>query len=393
MPIQDVLPQIVGKCGGVWPTSSTMKSFLLSILTVVLLCPCASAQECESGRSYDDAREVVSDLQRIVNPNGIQQTYKEKIGGIDQWIYVRGQNASNPIILFVHGGPASPLAPTIWEFQRPLEEYFTVVNYDQRGAGKTYLETDPKTIAESIHIDRYVEDTIEIAQSIRKRFGKDKLILMGHSWGTVIGMKAALKRPDLFGAYVGIGQVINTRENERLSFRYGLDQARKQGNSKAVAELESIAPYPGDRPVTRDRIIIARKWAQYYGGLSAFRDGGAKYFFNAPLLSPEYDCKAMNAIDQGNVFTLEKILPEFLEVDFSAVRKFPIPVILFLGRHDQTTPSAPTAAWLKRVRAPFKQAVWFENSAHMIPWEEPGKMLVIMLRYVRPLATRRHHSQ
>lgn len=365
-----------------------MKPITFLILILVITCSAANSQECPSGKSYDDARDVVRDLQRIVNPNGIQQTYKEKIGGIDQWIYVRGQNTANPMILFVHGGPASPLAPTIWEFQRPLEEYFTVVNYDQRGAGRTYLETDPKSVADSIHIDRFVDDAIEIAQSIRKRYGKDKLILMGHSWGTVIGMKAALKRPDLFRAYVGIGQVINTRDNERLSFGYGLEQARKHGNSTAVAELESIAPYPGEQPITRDRIIIARKWAQFYGGLSAYRDGGAKYFFNAPLLSPEYDCKAMNAIDQGNVFTLEKILPEFLEVDFSAVRKFPIPVIMFLGRHDYTTPSAPTAVWMKRVHAPYKHEVWFENSAHMIPWEEPGKMLVSLLRFVRPLSIR-----
>jgi len=363
-----------------------MKPIILLILLHIVTCSFARAQNCPGGKSYDDEREVVSDLQRIVNPNGIQQTYKEKIGGIDQWIYVRGQNAANPMILFVHGGPASPIAPTVWEFQRPIEEYFTVVNYDQRGAGRTYLETDPASIADSIHIDRYVDDLIEIAQSIQKRFGKRKMILMGHSWGTVISMKASLKRPDLFSAYVGIGQVINTRDNERLSFQYGLDEARKHGNAKAIAELESIEPYPGDQPITRDRIITARKWAQFYGGLSAYRDGGAKYFFNAPLLSPDYDCKAMNAIDQGNVFSLEKILPEFLNVDFTAVRKFPIPVIMFLGRHDYTTPSAPTAAWLKRVRAPYKHEVWFENSAHMIPWEEPGKMLVSLLRYVKPLS-------
>ena len=111
---------------------------------------------------------------------------------------------------------------------------------------------------------------------------------MGHSWGTVIGMKAALARPDLFYAYVGIGQVINTRTNEKLSFEYGLDQAQKANNTEAIREMESIAPYPGDQPITRERIIIARKWPQYFGGLTAYRDD-SKYFFDAPLLSPEYD--------------------------------------------------------------------------------------------------------
>lgn len=363
-----------------------MKSPALALLFLAALCTHASAKECPDGESYKEARGVVRDLQRIVAPAGVQESYKTTIGGIDQWIDVRGQDKSNPIILFVHGGPAAPLIPGIWEFQRPIEEYFTVVNYDQRGAGKTYLETDPESISDTIHIDRYVDDAIEIAEYVRKRYGKDKLILMGHSWGTVVGMKAALKRPGLFHAYVGIGQVINTYDNERLSFQYGLEQARKHDNEEAIAELESIAPYPGDQPITRERIIIARKWPQFYGGMSAYRDGGAKYYYGASLLSPAYDCEAARAIDQGNLFTLGKILPEFLQVDFKVVHEFPIPVVMFMGRHDYTTPSAPTAAWLEQVDAPYKNGVWFEHSAHMIPWEEPGKTLVSLLKYVRPSA-------
>ena len=355
------------------------------LLLLATLCPPALAQD-KPDDLYDRAREVVRDLERIVAPTGIQETYKARIGGIDQWINIRGQDRGNPVILFIHGGPASPLMPTTWEFQRPLEEYFTVVNYDQRGAGKTFLANDPETVADTLHIERYVDDAIEIAEHVRKRLHKDKVILMAHSWGTVVGMGAALERPDLFHAYVGIGQVINVRDNERISFEYGLAQAREHGNAEAVAELESIAPYPGDRPITRERIVIARKWPQFYGGMTAHRDGSAKYFYGASLLSPEYDAADAKAIDAGNVFTLGRILPEFLEVDYKGVREFPIPVLMFMGRHDYTTPSRPTAEWLERVEAPYKRGVWFERSAHMIPWEEPGKLLVSLLDTVRPLA-------
>jgi pimeloyl-ACP methyl ester carboxylesterase len=156
-------------------------------------------------------------------------------------------------------------------------------------------------------------------------------------------------------------------------------------NEAAVKELESIAPYPGDKPITRERIIIARKWPQHYGGLSAYRDA-SRYYFDAPLLSPEYDGAAAAAIDRGSQFTLDKVLPEFLEVDFTEVKRFPIPVIMFMGRHDYTTPSQPTAQWLAAVRAPYKRGVWFENSAHLIPFEEPGKILVSLMTDVRPLA-------
>ncbi|HEX6833672.1 MAG TPA: alpha/beta hydrolase [Rudaea sp.] len=355
------------------------------ILVFLTLTFSGAAHSADPARKYDAARAVVADLDRIVAPHGVQESYKLRIGGIDQWVYVRGQDRDNPIILFVHGGPASPVSPTLWEFERPIEEYFTVVNYDQRGAGRTLLASDPKTIADTIHIPRYVDDAIEIAEAIRARYHAKKLILMGHSWGTVVGMKAALARPDLFYAYVGIGQVINTRTNEKLSFDYGLEQARKTHNSEAIRELESIAPYPGDKPITRERIIIARKWPQFFGGLSAFRSD-SKYYFDAPLLSPEYDEKDAAAIDQGSLFTLEKLLPEFLEVDFTPVKEFPIPVVMFMGRHDYTTPSQPTAAWLDAVKAPSKRAVWFERSAHMILFEEPGKALISLVDDVLPLA-------
>lgn len=364
-----------------------MKAPAVLLLLLASLCPGAHAEDdAQPDAAYASAREVVRDLGRIVAPGGIQETYKARIGGIDQWVNARGQDRDNPVILFIHGGPASPLMPTTWEFQRPLEEYFTLVNYDQRGAGKTFLANNPDVVAGTLHIGRFVDDAIEMAEHIRKRYHKDKLILMGHSWGTVVGMSAALKRPDLFHAYVGLGQVINVRDNERVSFEYGLAQARRHGNAEAVAELESIAPYPGDRAITRERIIIARKWPQFYGGMTAYRDGTAKYFFGAPLLSPEYDEADARAIDAGNRFTLGRILPEFLEVDYKGVRAFPIPVVMLMGRHDYTTPSELTAQWLEKVKAPYKRGIWFERSAHMIPWEEPGKLLVTLLYTVRPIA-------
>ncbi len=362
-----------------------MKRLVSAISLLIAVCAGAGAQECKSQAEYAKAREVIKDLGHIVAPSGVQEAYKTRIGGIDQWINVRGQDKDNPVILFVHGGPASPLIPAIWQFQRPLEEYFTIVNYDQRAAGKTFNETAPESISDTIHIPRYIDDAIEIAEYIKTRYHKDKVILMGHSWGTVVAMGAALKRPDLFYAYVGIGQVISTRENERVSFDFAVAQAKEHNNEKAIKELASIAPYPGDQPITRERIITARMWAQYYGGLSAYRDS-SDYFFNAGKLSPEYNDCDVRAIDEGNLYSLGRLLPEFLNVDYRNVRIFPIPVVMFMGRHDYTTPSVPTEEWLKRVKAPYKRGVWFEHSSHMIPWEEPGKTLVSLLETVRPLA-------
>jgi pimeloyl-ACP methyl ester carboxylesterase len=356
------------------------------ILLFALFAAPAGAAECPSGESYEKARNVVRDLQRIVTPDGVQETYTATIGGIEQWINVRGEDRKNPLMLFVHGGPSSPAMPSLWQFQRPIEEFFTVAHYDQRGAGKTHRHNDPAEVADTLQIERYVDDAIEVAEHLRARHGKDKLVLAGHSWGTLVAMKAALKRPDLFHVYVGMGQVLNTRVNEEVSFQYGLARARAEGNQQAIAELESIAPYPGDQPITRERIILARKWPQHYGGLNAYRDAEQDYYYGASLLSPEYDCADRKAFFDGNLFTLDRVLDPFLAVDLASVREFPIPVVMFMGRHDYTTPSEPTAAWLERVKAPHKRAVWFEHSAHMIPWEEPGRTLIALVEHVRPLA-------
>lgn len=360
-----------------------MKYFFFLLLLVYT--SALHAQTTPAADEYAKGRDIIRDLQTIVTPNGLQESYQVEVGGVQHAVYVRGKDKANPIILFVHGGPASPLSPVMWTFQGTMEEYFTFVNYDQRASGRTYTLNDTAQLGKTLFIDQYVTDAIALAEHVREKYGKRKLILMGHSWGTIISMKAALQRPDLFYAYVGIGQVINTVKNEEVSFAYALRVATEERNEEALKELTSIAPYPGDKPLTRERIVLARKWPQYYGGLSAYRTD-SRQFFAAPLLSPEYTRQEVSAINQGSLFTLEKVLPEFLEVNFDGIKSFPIPVFMFMGRHDYTTPSEPTAQWLAQVKAPKKQGIWFEHAAHLIPLEEPGKMLVSLLEHVRPLA-------
>ena len=331
------------------------------------------------------ARAVVEDLLRIPDPQGVQETYRQRINGVDHWISIRGQDRANPVVLFVHGGPATPSIPSLWQFQRPLEEYFTMVHYDQRGAGKTWREDHSEAVAGTLRIQTYVDDLVAIAEHVRAKLGKRKLVLMAHSWGTIPAMRAAVARPDLFHAYVGVGQVINVRENERISVEYGLAEAKRRGDAEALREIEALLPYPGTGPLTRERIVAARKWPQHYGGMAAYRDATNLWFYGAARLSPDYDADDRAALNAGSLFTLERVLDEFVQVDFTGVRAFPIPVVMFMGRHDYTTPSQLASDWLDAVEAPFKRGVWFERSAHMVPWEEPGKTLVTMLEVVRPL--------
>ena len=147
--------------------------------------------------------------------------------------------------------------------------------------------------------------------------------------------------------------------------------------------MEAIAPYPGDQPITRERIIIARKWAQFYGGLTAYREDST-YFFSAPLLSPEYTA-ATFARSTGQRVLAQPAAGGVPERRLQGRAGVSDSVVMFMGRHDYTTPAQPTDAGWPRLKAPYKQAVWFEHSSHMIPWEEPGKMLLSLVQQRAPI--------
>lgn len=333
---------------------------------------------------YAEARRIVGDVQAQVAPGSVQERHLVELGGVRQWISVRGADRDNPILLYLHGGPAAPMMPASWTFQRPWEDYFTVVQWDQRGAGRSYRENDPDTVAPTLAIDRYVADAVELIDWLRNAYGKRKVVLLGHSWGTVIGMRVLAERPDLLHAYVGIGQIIHPQADEAIGYRYALERAQAEGNREAVAELEALAPYPGD-DLRNGRIDAQRKWVIHYGGHSAYREDSG-YYFRAQRLSPDYDADDRRAIAAGSALTLDRVIGQWPSVDFSRLRRVEAPVVMLMGRHDYTTPSRPVADWLAAVEAPYKHGAWFERSAHFAPLEEPGRTLLTLVQRVRPLA-------
>lgn len=334
---------------------------------------------------YAPGRAVVSEIDRIVTPKGVDETFVATLGGARQVVNVRGADRTNPILLFVHGGPGAVEMPIAWAFQRPWEDYFTVVQWDQRGAGRSFLLEDPKTIAPTMTLARYRDDAIELIELLRRRFGQRKVFVLGHSWGSAVGLSVAIKRPDLLYAYIGMGQLIDFRENEREGYAWTLDQARKDHNTKAVRELESIAPYPGTGALVPDKTALDRKWSVYYGALAAYRHD-ADFYYHTARLSPEYTAADRKAWDDGSALTIKTLWPQLADISFAKVSRIDTPVILFLGRHDYTCPWPIAAAWMGRLSAPGKQIVWFQNSAHLPMIEEPGRAFAALLRDVRPLA-------
>lgn len=334
---------------------------------------------------YSPGRALVTDLDRIVSPSGVQESFIATLGGARQYVSVRGADRRNPILLYVHGGPASVETPLSWSFQRPWEDFFTVVQWDQRAAGKSFPLNDPKAMAPTLTPDRYRDDAIELIELLRQRYGKRRIFLLGHSWGSVIGLAVAAKRPDLLYAYVGMGQLVDFRENEKLSYDLVLAQARDDGNAGAVTELEAISPYPGTEDLNVGKTDVERKWSVYYGGLAAGRRD-SDFYLHLGRLSPEYGAADRAAWDESSSFTMKTLWPKLATVSFEGLRRIDVPVFLFLGRHDTTTPPTIASTWLGRLSAPDKTAIWFENSAHLPMIEEPGRTLDVLIHQVRPLA-------
>ena len=305
-----------------------------------------------------------------------------RLGGLDQTVVIRGEDRRNPVLLFLHGGPGYSEIPYMRAFQTPLESRFTVVQWDQRGTGKSYSPSIPR---ESMTIQQFVSDTCQLAEWLRDRFHQRKIVLVGHSWGSIIGTLAVQRRPDLFSAYVGIGQVVDVVEGEKISYQFTLDQARRLKNKEAARELAGIGtpPYYNN---SLDNVFVQRKWLSALGGavhsLKEDRRLDDIYFS-----APEYSDQDRARLKQGIRFSMSCLADQLLQVHLlEQAPKLEVPVFFLAGRYDYTTPFELTKRYFDRLSAPRKELIWFEHSSHSPHLEEPEKFAKVMIDRVLPAA-------
>ena len=366
-------------------------AILALALATSLLTPVSAATNAPETKNRTDTIAIVADMRRVVADKGIERLETVPIGGIDQWVSIRGSDRDNPVLLMLHGGPGWVSMPTSWYFQRGWEEFFTVVQWDQRGAGKTYSGNDPEKIAPTMTRERMITDALEMVDWLRKEFGQDRIFVLGHSWGSYLGLEVARRQPAWLHAYIGVGQISNALESERRGWAWTLDQARQDENTGAVEELMALAPYARSaEPIALEDIYAQRKWLNHYGGMVHNRRGGQAEAA-ALWLSPEYLDTDLAAVWEGNAFSARHLLAEVLTLDLTNVREIGTPLFLFLGRHDHNVSSELAAEWFDSVEAPCKKLIWFEQSAHEIMNEEPGKTLLSLVQYVRPMSTAAGH--
>ena len=190
------------------------------------------------------AREVLQQhltaTYSVKDPKGIEELKPVKIGGVDQWLHIRGRNRDNPILLYLHGGPGSSTIGTMDAITRPWEDYFTVVHWDQRQSGKSYYPVNNEV--DSITVQKMIEDTERVIQYIRRHLKQEKLFVLGHSWGSVLGMHMVKRQPSWLHAYIGIGQYTSTVDAEKVLYERLLSHAMEQEESHLIAKLKVITP-------------------------------------------------------------------------------------------------------------------------------------------------------
>jgi pimeloyl-ACP methyl ester carboxylesterase len=365
-------------------------SFLPALLALLSLLPVAPANAAEPQGPHNraEAIKIIGELRRIVTPRGIERLEKVKIGGIEQWVSIRGADRRNPVLLYLHGGPGFAMMPMSWYFQRGWEEYFTVVEWDQRGAGKTYAANDPAEVTPTLTLPRMVADTEEMVVWLRRELHKEKIFVLGHSFGSYLGLELAQRHPEWLHAYIGLGQLIDGLESERRGWAFAMGEARKAGNAEAIQALEAIAPYAAaGKKVPLPSLYVQRRWLTFYGG-AVYGRTSSEIEGDMAQLAPEYTDADLDILWKAADSAEEKMLAEALSVDFSRVARLRCPLVLFSGRYDYNVSASLAAEWFARLRAPSKTLVWFERSAHMIVTEEPGKALLALVEKVRPIAAR-----
>lgn len=296
-------------------------------------------------------------------PNAIASLEKVTINDSDQWITIRGQNKENPVLLFLSGGPGGSQLVTERRALGKLEESFIVVNWDQPGAGKSYNAVDQKALT----VDRYVNDGLALAAYLRDRFQKEKIFLLGESWGSALGVWMIQKEPDLFYAFGGTGQMVAFLENDLKCYQFAIDQARERGDTKKIQALEKQGPPPyyGKGTALKESAFLLETF-RYMNADPDISDDG----FNTlqDLAGHEYGLLDKVNWFRGLLYTLDIVYPQLWEVDFRIqAPALEIPVFFLIGRHDVNAPPDLTEAYYQILKAPKKELIWFERSGHN-PW-------------------------
>jgi pimeloyl-ACP methyl ester carboxylesterase len=343
---------------------------------LLLLVVIASA--CSTTRSFKavDGKKL---------PNSITQIQRVELNGNKQFVTIRSTNQRKPVLLWLHGGPGNVAMPLYMHYGASLEQHFTVVYWDQRGSGKSYSSRIDLT---SMTLDQFVSDTHELTSWLKKRFNQDKIFLVGHSWGGLLGLHVIDKYPTDYYAFVAVSPITDGPRSEQLSYEFTINQAKQQQDTVALTTLKRIGPpvngvYKGGiSDANQERNLV-----QKYGGAYHQNLGGSIY----KILRQSTEYNRLDYLKANKIARLSS--PMFLALlpTIDLKRQIPalsVPIYFCLGRYDYVCPTTLVTSYYESLQAPFKEVIWFEESAHHACFEEFKKFNSVMEEKLLPIGTR-----
>jgi pimeloyl-ACP methyl ester carboxylesterase len=313
---------------------------------------------------------------------GVDESSFQPIGGIDQWLSIRGADARNPVILVVHGGPGESQWP-VADMYRSWETAFTVVQWDQRGAGHTYGRYGAKT--PEVTLERIANDGIEVAQYLLRRLHKSKIIVLGHSWGSIVGVRMMQLRPGLFAAYVGTGQVASWKESVEMQFELLREKAQREDDQTSIKQFNDIGkpdPTNAQQYFTFSKGLRAAMAPSDQAWLQSLRD-------RASTLMAGDRHNFQNVLD-GMDFSSKQVLSDQMSTNLRATAgKIDTAFFVIQGREDVVTPTKAAIDYCEHVESPHRYCNEIPDAGHFAFMTTPAAFLSELTDKVRPVAIAR----
>ncbi|MFC0273851.1 alpha/beta fold hydrolase [Metabacillus herbersteinensis] len=298
-----------------------------------------------------------------------------EINGVRQGLIIESLNQGRPLLLFLHGGPGFPAYPIIKAHNLRLEEFFDVCYWDQRGTGMSYHAKDAKKL---LTVDQLIDDTIQVVNYLRGKYTQDKVFLLGHSWGTYLGSLVASMNPDLFHAYIGIGQIGSAKESEKETYNFILRTSINNHDKRAQKQIEKLT-FGSDYYKNRSYGAIRAKFTNKYGG--GFKHRGYSNFetLRNVLACPNYTFKERINIFRGSIYSYQSLGHVMATTDLvKLVPSLNLPVFIFQGKYDYQTTYTQAKHFFESIKAPFKKMYTFNNSSHTPFLEEQERFYKII---------------
>jgi pimeloyl-ACP methyl ester carboxylesterase len=304
-------------------------------------------------------------------PGSVAELKEISLGGQEQTVMIRGRNINNPVLLYLAGGPGGTDLGAM-RADVSLEEDFVVATWDQRGTGKSYSALDP---LDTLTLERMISDTVELSNYLRERFHQKKIYLVGNSWGTILGVLAAQRNPELYYAFVGTGQMVDIRETDIMFWEDAMDWAESTGNIDLAAELRQIGPPPYQNLIAYEPIIQSEHSWNSYPGMGSVEEMPFNTFVPENSLMDR-----VNAM-RGLLDTYSTLYPQLQDIDFREdVQDLNLPVYVVLGKYEARGRKVLVDEWYEILEAPYKELIVFDHSGHRPNFEEPAEFSEVMAR-------------